>query len=274
MWMRRSARAVTAAASSAPSGRRSSEVQAGGHALHAAVREPGGQRGDERVPAVRVLAAGAAQVAVDLARGQQPGVGALGDHGAARVDRPALPGHGGGELGRREQPAEPQRGRQRLRRRADVDDPVGREALERADRRAVVAVLGVVVVLDHEPAPGEQRAPALRGEHRARRELVRRGDAARRRRPARRPARRPRPPAAGRARGRPSGSWPSCRPATGPRRRSGGRRRRPAPGRRATAPGCSREVTTMASGEAAAPRTRTRWAASSSRRTGSPRGSP
>ena len=32
--------------------------------------------------------------------------------------------------------------------RADVDDPIGREALERAHRHTVVAELGVVVVLD------------------------------------------------------------------------------------------------------------------------------
>ena len=88
------------------------------------------------------------------------------------------------------QPAEPQRRRERLRRRAEVDDAVGREPLQRPDRRAVVAVLGVVVVLDHDPAPRQQRPPPLGREHRAGRELVRGRDEHRvgvERRPARSP---------------------------------------------------------------------------------------
>ena len=52
-------------------------------------------------------------------------------------------------------------------------------ALQRADRDAVVAVLGVVVVLDDQPlrlGPLDQRGTALGAEHRARGELVRGGD--------------------------------------------------------------------------------------------------
>ena len=79
---------------------------------------------------------------------------------------------------RRDQPAEPEPGREGLARRADVHDAVRRQPLDRADRLPVVAVLRVVVVLDHETTgPGrprdERRSPGGR-EHGARRVLVRR----------------------------------------------------------------------------------------------------
>ena len=58
-----------------------------------------------------------------------------------------------------------------------VHDVLGRETLEGADRVTVVAVLGVVVVLDHErpggARPRQQRRPPRRREHDAGRELVR-----------------------------------------------------------------------------------------------------
>ena len=131
------------------------------------------QRRDEPVAALAVLAASAAQMAIDLAARQQPGVGAGGDRGAAGVDRPPLMRDRLGQRGRGEQPAEPQRRRERLGRGAEIDDAVGREPLQRADRRAVVAVLGVIVVLDHDPAPRQQRPSPLGGEYGAGRELVR-----------------------------------------------------------------------------------------------------
>jgi hypothetical protein len=52
---------------------------------------------------------------------------------------------------------------------------LGRERSQGGDRRAVVTVFGVVVVLDHQPArprPVEQGAPTLRGEDDASRILV------------------------------------------------------------------------------------------------------
>ena len=62
-------------------------------------------------------------------------------------------------------------GAEGLARRAGVDDPVGIEALERSDGRAVVAVLGVVVVLDRDRAglahPGQQGRSPLGGERNA-----------------------------------------------------------------------------------------------------------
>ena len=81
---------------------------------------------------------------------------------------------------RQDEPAEPEPGREGLAGGPGVGDPVGIEALHRADRGAVVAVLGVVVVLEHQRAgslrPGEHRGARLRGEHAAGRPLVRRGE--------------------------------------------------------------------------------------------------
>ena len=79
-----------------------------------------------------------------------------------------------------DQPAEAQRGRERLAGRAGIEHAVGLEALERADGRAVVAVLGVVVVLDRERVvlaqEGQQRGAALGSEHGTGRMLVGGGD--------------------------------------------------------------------------------------------------
>ena len=87
---------------------------------------------------------------------------------------------GRGEVGGQDQPAEPQPRCERLGRRPAVDDDVGGEALQRTDRVAVVAELGVVVVLDHDPVaaacPVDQRRAPLGREHRARRVLVRGGE--------------------------------------------------------------------------------------------------
>ena len=130
------------------------QVQAGGDALDAAVR----------AAAVR-----ARRRARRGARGTRGGCGAGG--GRARRWRSGARRRARRSPGRRSRPpsararspaassggathpAEPQRRRERLRRRAEIDDPVRREPLQRADRRAVVAVLGVVVVLDHDARP-------------------------------------------------------------------------------------------------------------------------
>ena len=77
---------------------------------------------------------------------------------------------------RDDQPAQPQRRGQALARRAGVDDVIGGERLQRADRLPVVAELPVVVILDHHPAPAGPR-PARRCGCRVtpERELMRRG---------------------------------------------------------------------------------------------------
>ena len=71
-------------------------------------------------------------------------------------------------------------GREALGGGAAVDDPVGGHALQRADRAPVVAVLGVVVVLDHVAVdvarPADELVAPVGREHHAGRALVRRGD--------------------------------------------------------------------------------------------------
>ena len=245
MRIRRSARAATTASSSAPAGSRSSRCRPRGDALDAAVGQPLARARSTSASRRRaVLAAGAAQVAVDLAGREQArrrrGPSIAGPPESTAQRSAAIAGR---ELGRGDHPAEPQRRRERLRRRAEIDDAVGREPLQRADRRAVVAVLGVVVVLEHELAAphassarrrsGESTAPvgnwcagvtstASASSAGSTRDAV-----------ARRPARR-RPP------GRRSGSSPTRRRATGPRPRPRRAPRGRAPGTRATAPACSR----------------------------------
>ena len=135
-----------------------------------------GERLHERVAAGAVAAAHAAQVAVELAALEEVRERLLADPLGAHVGQVLLAADRLEQRRRDDEPAEPQRGRERLARRAGVGDAVGLEALERADRRAVVAVLGVVVVLDRERVavaqPGEQRGAALAGEHGAGRVLV------------------------------------------------------------------------------------------------------
>ena len=103
------------------------------------------------------------------------------DHGCAEVVGGLGGDHSLGEPLGDHQPAQAQTRRQRLADRPRVGDQLGREALHGADGRAVVAVLGVVVVLQHDRAaaggPLDQRRAPLRRQHHAERELVgRRGE--------------------------------------------------------------------------------------------------
>ena len=151
-------------------------MQPGGHALDLEPRE----RGEQCVAAPAVGRTGAAQVAVELAALEEGRERELLEHRRAEVRQPLLLDHGRDEPRRHRSPAEAQRGRERLRDRVHVHDVVGRQALERADRVAVVAVLGVVVVLDHQRAgvarPGGERGAPRRLEHDAGGGLVGRRD--------------------------------------------------------------------------------------------------
>ena len=180
------------------------------------------------------------------------------DPGGAAVGEDLLVGDGvASSAGGTTSQPEPQRRRERLARRAGVDDVLGIEPLQRADGRAVVAVLGVVVVLDRDRVvraqPRQQRDAPLGCEHDAGRVLMRGRDdhgvhvraervdaAARRRRraPAPAPGRRARRSATGRGSSgsstrdprapRPASAWRDER--RGP---ASSRRSRPrAPGRR------------------------------------------
>lgn len=101
-------------------------------------------------------------------------------HRAAEVGARAVLAHAFGQRDRRDRPADPQPGRERLAHRAHQDDPIRLDALQAADGVAVVAELGVVVVLDHEPSgragPADEGRPAGRREHDPGRVLMGRGD--------------------------------------------------------------------------------------------------
>ena len=93
----------------------------------------------------------AAHVAIDLPALEHHREPELREHGgAAVVGEPSPAGSPPASVGRRDEPADPQRRRERLADRAHVDDALRVEPLQRPDGLAVVAVLGVVVVLEHE----------------------------------------------------------------------------------------------------------------------------
>ena len=151
--------------------------------------EAGGEAGDrsrargwrgrrEGLRAGRVLGPGAAQVPVVAAGFDQKGQRQLVQAGAATVGD-VLAGGDGRAVGRVRPASRGAGGRERLADRAERDDAVGGQALQRADRVAVVAELGVIVVLDDDPAasagPRDQLLAAVSGEHDAGGPLVGRG---------------------------------------------------------------------------------------------------
>ena len=155
-------------------------MEAGGEAGEPRRRRVLGERGDERLALARVDAAHPPQVAVVAARLDQPRERELVQGGRAAVGEVLLVRDRVDQRGRADEPAEPQAGRERLADRADHHHAIGREPLQRADRLAVVAELGVVVVLDEDAValarPGDRVAAAGRGEDDAGRGLVRRGE--------------------------------------------------------------------------------------------------
>src|SRR3954449_4388031 len=120
------------------------DVQAGGDPAHLDLRQPLGERFEQHVAAAAIAEAHPPQVTVELAALEEVCEGELlearrRDH---RIEH--LVGEWPDEPRRRDQPTEAQRRGERLARRAEVGDAVRREALQRADRGAVVAELGVV----------------------------------------------------------------------------------------------------------------------------------
>ena len=136
------------------------------------------QGGEERVPPRAEDGAHVPQVTVELAAGEEVGERQLIEDRRAAVGQQLGLGDRPDELPGQDQPTEPQARRQRLARRTGVGDAIGVQALDGADGCAVVAELGVVVVLEHQRAralrPCEYRRPRRRRQHAARRPLVRR----------------------------------------------------------------------------------------------------
>ena len=149
------------------------QVQAGGDAVHASAGQVRAQGVEQRVAAGALAGADLPQVPLEAPGGDELREGELAERGAGDV-RPLLAHHQLlAHVRRGDHPAQPQGRGQRLRHAAQVDDVLGRERRERGHRGPVVAVLGVVVVLDHQPSgrgprPVQQRAPARRARGRRR----------------------------------------------------------------------------------------------------------
>ena len=144
-------------------------VQAGGDARDDSLGELTRERLHHRVALPAVARTHAAQVPVELASRDEIGECVLLDARCSAVAdqlvlRDALEQYGG-----HDEPAQAERGRERLARRARIDHVLGREPLQRPDGSAVVAVLGVVVVLDRHRAvraqPVHEGQPPLAAEH-------------------------------------------------------------------------------------------------------------
>ena len=124
-----------------------------------------------------------AKLAFHLAGFHQLGQYQLRQHRVAEVRVP-LGGYQGVPVPRRrEHPPHPQRGGQQLGHASRVADMLGEHRAQGGDRRPVVPVLGVIVVLDDQasvPGPSDQLAAAFAVEHHSGRKLMRRGQQDRR----------------------------------------------------------------------------------------------
>ena len=119
--------------------------------------------GDQGLSPCGVLGPHPAQVPVVAARTPSGWPARSGPGWARRGRSPASPRRPGRPGGRGStSPAEPQGRGKGLADRADRDDPFGLEALERPDRLAVVAELGVIVVLDDDRVARAAPTPAAR----------------------------------------------------------------------------------------------------------------
>jgi ABC-2 type transport system ATP-binding protein len=151
-------------------------LQPGRDSADPRVRDARGQLGDEEFAALAVLRAHPAHVPVIGVRGEELREGQLVERVAGLVEDGPLPQQRLAPPLGDDGPRQPDGGRERLAGGAEVGHDVGGDALQRADRAAVVAELTVVVVLDDQAAGGA-RPPrhgqaAFRGQGHAERELV------------------------------------------------------------------------------------------------------
>ena len=139
----------------------------------------GGERGDERVAAAAVDPRVRRRWRSSSPRSRKSASASCSTTGVPRSSRSFAAIDPRRALGRHH-PAEPQARGERLRHRPGVGDPLGARPCSAPTGGAVVAVLGVVVVLEHErvrPRPPTRRAgPARGGQDDAERELVGGGD--------------------------------------------------------------------------------------------------
>jgi hypothetical protein len=156
------------------------DVEPGGDSFDGQAGERARERGRQGIAAAAIDKAGVANVAVVLAAADELREGALLERRRADVEQMLDPLRLVDEPLRHDRPGEPERRCECLRGRAEIGDAGVVESLDRSDRFAVVAELGVVVVLDHQritPAcPVEQLAASGAAHDDAGWELVGRGD--------------------------------------------------------------------------------------------------
>ena len=142
------------------------DVEAGGDATDAGAGEVGGERLQQGRALAPVVLAGGADVALEGAAGDQVGERPLLEARAAAVGHGPGGDDGGASSAGKQQPAESEGGCEGLGDGARQHDRVRRQALQGAGGPAVVAQLGVVVVLENQGAararPGDQLAPPRR----------------------------------------------------------------------------------------------------------------
>ena len=124
---------------------------AGGEGGDRTVVGHAGKPGDKKIAPFAIRAAGASQVPFEGTVGDECSEGGLGEMRWLRVDDPACVRQCVDDTWRCDEEPESERGRDRLGEAADVDRAARRvEAVEWFERSIDVAVLGVVVVLDHD----------------------------------------------------------------------------------------------------------------------------
>src|SRR6185312_11391089 len=118
---------------------------------------------DQLVAATAIDAANTSHVPVVVAAGEELGERQLIERRREVVDEPLVPLDLPRQAGWSDDPPEAQGGHEGLRDGPDLDDVLGRRALERSDGLAVVPELGVVVVLDDQAGgrlrPAHERVP-------------------------------------------------------------------------------------------------------------------
>ncbi len=158
-------------------------MQAGDDAFDARLGQVLAQRNEYGVAAAALAGAHEAEVAVVLATGDEVREHQLRQRRTAQITRMLGCDQVREQVAGRDQPAQAQSRREGLGGTAGVGHVIGRAGLQRRDRRAIVAVLGVVVDLDDQTAgrgPVQQGPTPLRCQDDPGGELVRGGEQRRR----------------------------------------------------------------------------------------------
>src|SRR5579872_2756038 len=125
------------------------EVQSGGRALRLPGRTMSLERGQQRIPAILVDQSHPAQVAVQLSAAEEVCIDELVKHRRSEIRRSFDLLEGFRKRLWRYDPTQTQRRRENLARTTCVDDALRLEPMEGTNRVAIVAIFGIVVVLDH-----------------------------------------------------------------------------------------------------------------------------